>query len=158
MKTLVVFYSRTGNTRRVALRIAEHLGAQVDEITDAGGTPGFLALGRDAFLGRDAAIRFGVEDFSPYGAVIVGTPVWAFTVSGPVRTYLRGIRGKVARVAFFCTMGGAGSSRTFRNMERTVGMPPVALLTVTEKEIREESFRPGVEMFVETVRQACKRT
>ncbi|MEJ2126263.1 MAG: flavodoxin family protein [Candidatus Bathyarchaeota archaeon] len=34
MKALVVYYSKTGNTKYVAEKIAENLGAEISEITD----------------------------------------------------------------------------------------------------------------------------
>ncbi len=34
MKTLVVYYSKTGNTKYVAKKIAENLDAELSEITD----------------------------------------------------------------------------------------------------------------------------
>ena len=34
MKTLVVYYSRTGNTKYVAEKIAENLGAEICEVVD----------------------------------------------------------------------------------------------------------------------------
>jgi len=34
MKTLVAYYSRTGNTKKVAVEIAKNLKADIDEIID----------------------------------------------------------------------------------------------------------------------------
>ncbi|MCK4272271.1 flavodoxin family protein [bacterium] len=51
MKSLVVFYSRTGNTRRVAEMIAQGLDAILQELVDKKSRKGPIALLR---AGRDA--------------------------------------------------------------------------------------------------------
>ena len=51
-KILVAYYSRTGQTRKLALDIAEKLKAEIDEIKDKRKRKGFLGYilaGRDAF-------------------------------------------------------------------------------------------------------------
>ena len=42
----------------------------------------------------------------------LGTPVWFWSLSSPVRSWLEAnpLRGK--RFAFFCTMGGSGARRS----------------------------------------------
>lgn len=51
MKSLVVFYSRTGNTRRVAEMIAGEMKADLQELVDKKSRKGPIALLR---AGRDA--------------------------------------------------------------------------------------------------------
>jgi flavodoxin len=51
LKSLVLFYSRSGNTRRVAEMIARQLEADIQELVDKKGRAGmlgFLRAGRDA--------------------------------------------------------------------------------------------------------------
>lgn len=51
MKTLVVFYSRTGNTKKMAKILAKELHADIDEIVDLKNRKGILGY---IFSGRDA--------------------------------------------------------------------------------------------------------
>lgn len=56
VKSLVVYYSRTGNTRFVAEMIAEKLKADIEELIDKkgrGGSIGFLIAGKDAALKKE---------------------------------------------------------------------------------------------------------
>jgi flavodoxin len=139
MKVLVVFYSRTGNTRKVAQALARELGAGVEKIAEPGsrtGLFGFLAAGRDAAMKRLTPIEPLVFDPEAYDLLVVGTPVWAWTMASPVRTFLAKNAAKLKSVAFFCTAGGSGHERTFRQMEELAGKPPLATLALREKELK----------------------
>jgi flavodoxin len=141
MKTLVACYSRTGNTRGVARAVAAALGAELREITepkDRSGFWGYLLAGRDAALKRATPIQPFAADPAAYDLVIVGTPVWAFTMASPVRTFLAQFAGKFKAAAFFCTEGGNGHGRAFRQMAELAGCRPAATLALTEKELKAD--------------------
>jgi len=55
--------------------------------------------GRDAFLGREADIREPLKDPAGYDLVTVGTPVWSWSLSTPVRAYLARRQQRLARPA-----------------------------------------------------------
>ena len=48
-------------------------------------------------------------DVASYDLIVIGTPVWAGSVSSPVRAYLAENRQQLPHVAFFCSLGGRGS-------------------------------------------------
>ncbi|MDK2849883.1 MAG: hypothetical protein PWR32_550, partial [Candidatus Woesearchaeota archaeon] len=78
MKILVVCYSRTGKTRKIANKIAQSLNADFDEIIDQKprrGFLGFLKAGYDATLGKTTEITF-TRNPENYDLIILGTPVW----------------------------------------------------------------------------------
>jgi flavodoxin len=115
MKTLVVFYSQSGNTRRVAQIIAQQLTADLEELVDRRarrGIFGFLRSGRDAFRGRTTEIEPLRRQPSEYDLIVVGTPVWAARPAPAVRTFLQShdLGGK--KVALFCTMSSQGGEKT----------------------------------------------
>ena len=59
MKSLVVYYSRSGNARFVAQTIAAELGSDVEEVVDLknrGGVLGFLSGGFDVTRGKETKI------------------------------------------------------------------------------------------------------
>ena len=150
MKTLVIYYSRSGNTRMVARRIADALGAQIEELTDLvdrKGILGYLRSGREAFLGRRVKLNTIANDLSSYDLVIIGTPVWNASLSSPIRTFLQDHAAALPRVAFFCTLGGRGRDRAFRQMELICGKAPLATLGVTEKMLNHEELTAAVDAF-----------
>ena len=150
MKTLVIYYSRSGNTRMVARRIADALGGEIEELTDQvdrKGIVGYLRSGREAFLGRRAKLNPIAADLSSFDLVVIGTPVWNASLSSPIRTFLQDHAAALPRVAFFCTLGGRGRDRVLRQMEQICGKAPLATLGVTEKMLNHEELTVAVDSF-----------
>ena len=152
-KVLVVYYTRTGNTKKVAEEIASRLGADIEEIVDAADRKGLLGYLRslfDAMVARPVEIRETRDPF-PYDVVVVGTPVWVSSISAPVREYLSQKAGAIRHAAFFLTLGGSGAKSVFRQMEELCGTAPVALLSVREIDLEPGRGVPNVEAFAEEV-------
>ena len=88
-KVLVVYYSYSGNTRKLGRAIAEALGADAEEIVDLKQKHGpalFLVGGFKAFLKRTTKIASATHDPRAYDLVIVGSPVYAGNMPSPVLT------------------------------------------------------------------------
>jgi len=109
LKSLVVYYSRTGNARFIAETIAAEVGADIEEVIDLkkrSGAFGFLSGGSDARRGKETKIAPTTKSPASYDLIIVGTPVWAGRPSPAIRTYLKknDLSGK--KVAVFFAQGG----------------------------------------------------
>lgn len=136
MKTLIVYYSRTGHTKAIASELAIALSADLEEIRETKSRVGFigaLLAGKDATLQKTTPIEPSFVDPSTYDLVIIGTPVWAFTMASGVRTWLTEHGKKLKKVAFFASMGGRGDQRTFDHMEQLCGQEPIATATFIDK-------------------------
>lgn len=95
---LVVYFSRMGYTRTVAYELADKSGADILEIkatekTD--GTLGFWWCGRFGMHGWDMPIEEVSVDLSAYREVTVCSPIWVFSLSAPVKSFLRQAQGKI---------------------------------------------------------------
>jgi flavodoxin len=109
LKSLVVYYSRTGNARFIAQTIAAQMGADIEEVIDLrkrSGILGFLRGGRDARAGKETEIAPTSKQPVDYDLIIVGTPIWAGKPTPAINTYLKknDLSGK--RVAVFFSQGG----------------------------------------------------
>jgi len=109
MKALVVYYSRTGNTKFVAEEIAAELGADVEEIVDLKnreGRMGYISAGREAMSNKQTKIAETKRNPADYDLIVIGTPVWAWSPSSAIRTYVgkHDLSGK--NVALFLTFDG----------------------------------------------------
>lgn len=164
VKILVAFYSRTGNTRKVAEDIArafsEKSGDQVDleemkETKDRSGLSGYALAGRDAALKKPAILKPLKYHSTDYDLVLIGGPVWAWTICPAVRTYCANEGVNASRLGFFCTMGGSGERRSFSEMESLCGKAPSAVLGLKEKNIRENSrdYLESLDQFCSNLRK-----
>lgn len=140
MKKLVVFYSRTGTTRKLGHKLAKFLKCDFEEIKDTkdrNGALGYLKAGRDATLKKLTVIKPIKKNPDKYDLIIIGTPVWAWTISPAIRTYIHENKNKFKKVAFFCTMGGDGDKKAFSTMQNICNKKPISLLTLRTVEIKD---------------------
>ena len=112
-KTLVLYYSLTGNTRTVAEEIATRLGADIEEITciDPYDT-NFQACIARCMQEREQGILPAINpvqaDLSQYDVVFIGFPVWFGTYAPPITAWLSDVDLSGKKVALFCTFGSGG--------------------------------------------------
>lgn len=151
-KILVVYYSRSGFTGKVASRIARDCHADVLAIKDVRGRGGMLGYVRSCL---EAALHWGsaIRDVALHGdyeLVVIGTPIWFWNMSSPVRTFIGRHRTAFKQLAFFCTCGGSGSEKVFEDMQTLSGGHAVATLSLRDKEIQRDM---GGDKLVEFVAQ-----
>jgi flavodoxin len=153
-KTLVVFYSCTGTTRRIAEALSTALGCDCEAIVAAERYTGFFGVTRaaiEAMWQRPARIAPAKLDPAAYDLVILGTPVWAWSVTSPMRAYLTANQEKLPQVAFFCTLGGRGSDSAFAQMQAVAGKPPRATAAFTTADVMAARFQPRLAAFVQAL-------
>ena len=139
MKTAVVYFSWSGNTRFAAETIAKKAGADLFEIKAE--TPYNSNFGKccdeakpECYGKKPRAIK-SIEglDLAKYDMVFVGTPNWWGTMAPPVRTWVTqskdALKGKT--VCLFQTHGGGGMQRVGKDFAELIGdaakvLPPKA--------------------------------
>jgi flavodoxin len=139
MKSLVVFYSRTGTTKKVAEAISKKLNADIEEIVDLKsrkGILGFFSGGKDAFKKELTKIKKTEKNPADYDLVLIGSPIWAGTMVPAVRTYLND--AKIKKAAFFATGGSPSPQRVFPDMhEMIVDTQNIGQLYIPMKEVKK---------------------
>ena len=136
---LCIYYSRTGNTKRVMETIAKEMDAELLALTDGverSGLRGWLRSGMDA-MRKDCpdVLPFETErKLENYRLVIIGTPVWAGRCSSVIRSFLKNHGREMKRVAYVLTRS---SNR------RSVSVYDQMDLYPAEKHILEVSLQPG---------------
>ncbi len=154
---LVIYYSRTGITRRVARELATLGDWDLEPVVDTKSRDGIIGYGRsliDSLLGRTTTLAAVRHDIGDYDLVVVGTPVWNSSVSTPIRTWLQERAGRLPPLAFVATEGGRGAERAFRQMAAIAGREPLATIALTDREIDREPLGPRLAPLVAAIRAA----
>lgn len=137
MKTAVVYFSLEGNTKLVAEKISEKLGASLIELKCAKAYPTgkvskFVWGGKSATFGEKPALlpyNFNADD---YDAVIIGAPVWASKYAPPLKTFLseNDISGK--KLGFFVCCAGGKTEKCFEMLKRDAKNEGAATLRLVD--------------------------
>mgnify|MGYP001024860621 CR=1 FL=1 len=132
MKTLVIYYTRTGNTRFIAETVAAELGADIEEVIDLKNRQGrlaFLPAGRDAMRGKETEIAQTKRTPTDYDLIIIGQPVWAGNPTPAIRTYLNknDLSGKKVAVFFSDVNLGQAVEKTKALMPNSTFVGQLAL-------------------------------
>lgn len=154
---LVVYFSRTGNSRRVAEELSRRIGCDIEEIKSSPTYPtGFRGYQKALFhaaLKRRPNVHIGKNNLSQYDLVIVGGPVWGSSLSAPLRSFLDTYRGQLKDVAFFLTQGGTfGREKVLQQMKEVCGKSPSAVLSVSERDLRGESYKKRISAFLDELK------
>jgi hypothetical protein len=158
MRTLILYYSNTGNTQHVSEALAQRLDADLGEITCAAylGWYGTLAMGWDMFTRHRPQIEILTPPGAHYDLTVIGGPVWAGRAAPPVMRALADHGRDLGRVALFVTCDGTSSrftpERAIADMAATLPAPPVATQIFRQAGIISGAYRVEVAEFAKTLR------
>ena len=152
MSELVVYYSRSNVTKKLAEAIADELDADIEGIeskVDYSGKIGYMRGGKDAISAK--IIDLGPLKYDPadYDVVYLGAPVWAGKAANPMISYIKQNEGSFKDVKLFVTAGGSGFDGALSQMEEYVGKAPLKTLSLTTKEVKRDEFEDKLPSFLE---------
>lgn len=121
-KKLVVFFSYTGNTKKIAESIQKELNCDILEIKPVKPYSTDYQTVVDEEQNNESSkkkpeIQSIDKDLSQYDEIIVGSPVWWYTIAPVIRTFLseNDLKGKIIK-PFATNAGWLG--RTFQEIEK----------------------------------------
>ncbi len=151
MNGLIVYFSRTGRTRKVAESIQALTGFDIDEISEAKGRAGpigWLKSGMESTRKMLPQIEVLQHDQASYDLVVLGTPIWAANMSSPVRAYITKHGSDIKRAALFCTGDGDKPEKAFAPITELLGKEPIATMGLIGEEREGETATQRIEAFV----------
>ena len=123
MKTIIIYYSQTESTRKVAETLALSLKADICEVKDLKERDGlknrFGSL-VDAFRENKTEIYPPVLNLEEYGTVYFGTPTWANNAAPAIITMIDRCDLFGKDVVLFATMSNSGGDSAIEKMEKKV--------------------------------------
>lgn len=124
MKTLIVYYSKSGNTRKVAEKVQSTLSCDLDEIQ------------------YDQNSHKVISALNPadYERVILMCPIWAFHLSEPMKLYLRQQKANIRQYRLAVTCGGLGLRGCISDCKKILGASPEIAVKIREKSISEGAY------------------
>ena len=120
-KVLTVYYSNIGNTKVVAQNIHSIVGGDIKEIQLEDNYPNNI-------FKMSATVRKQIKegylpkiddiDISDYDVIFVGSPIWNFSVSLPIKSFLKNnnLENKVI-IPFFTYSGGANKNKIIKEIK-----------------------------------------
>ena len=115
MKTLVAYFSASGNTASLAGRMAKAAKADLFEIkpvkpyTDADlrWTNPLARCNKEKIGKKDVPVADRVGNFGEYDMILIGFPVWYYAAPNIIETFVKSYDFSGKKVALFATSGGS---------------------------------------------------
>jgi flavodoxin len=156
-KTLILYYSLTGNTKACCEALQKTLGTDILEIKDLrkrSGKWGFFKTAIASLFGKQTKIEPENPDFSPYSNIILGSPIWTGKLSMAIRTLIDKNRFDGKKAVIFTTTNAYEKEKykeKSKDLVRKAGGDVVGYYQVLAKEEvnEEEKVDRPVEQIVQ---------
>ena len=160
MKKAIVYYSMSGNTEYVAKYVSSKIDADLIKIEPKKEYPNkglkkFLWGGKSAVMGETPELEEYEFDSSKYDYIIFGTPVWASSITPPIRSFIKEnieeLKDKKIGL-FICFMGG-GADKAKEKFKECVGINELnaELILIDPKDKKTDEKDSKIEEFCETI-------
>ena len=153
MKSLVVYFSRSGNTELAAQKIAKELGSDIEEIIDNKKRSGLIGYTEAVINPRGkTTIKEIKRKTKDYNLVIIGTPIWWYTCTPAVTAYLKQYGNEIKKAAFFYTCNVDNKISALKDMEGHLGKSPVSTIGIEKPKKNNKTLDKKLKGFIRELR------
>ncbi len=140
VRTLVVYYTSGNASERVAADIAAIFGADLERIIESRPRKwSFFSGGAAAIFGTSVKLEPDVHDPADYGRVFVLSPVWAWRMAPPVRSWLKAHAGSLPEAAYGTISGDTEPEKIVAAMAKLAKRQPFAYAGFSESDFEPEN-------------------
>ncbi|MGQ9722745.1 MAG: flavodoxin family protein [Candidatus Jordarchaeum sp.] len=151
MKILLAYYSKTGNTEKIAKKIQktlEPLGKvdlfKIEMVKEYSSKLMHLnpRINFDCIFRRKPEIK-ATKSTGNYDALIIGSPIWAFTYAPPVNTFIEKLEKAEGKKAVVFVSSGMGRVKFTKGIEEKLakkGMKIVKSISAKLEQIDEKTL------------------
>ena len=148
-KPLIVFYSLDGFTKHIAKIIAHKIDGELLELHPkkaiSRGFMKYVRGGKQVIMKETPELKTYHIDLKNHDTIYIGTPVWAFTFTPAIRSFIKETHLQGKKIVLFCTHEG-GPKKTLENLEEALPGNTILskkdfnrkLLEKDEKKLEEE--------------------
>lgn len=135
MKTLIAYYSFTGNNKILAENLAARMSADTFQIMETRRRTLATFL-LDLLLNRRPRIIQSVIAWDKYDQVILIAPVWNAAIASPMCTFIRNEKQHLNGYAVVSVCGGrpGQAARIRKQLTRLAGKPPLTIIELPIKD------------------------
>lgn len=154
---LVVVYSYTGTSLGVAKLMCSQQKwalASIEEVRPRSGAWGSWRCVLDSCLRRHPPVRYKGPPPGDFDAVVLVSPIWAWRLAGPMRTFVSLERARLPDVAVVSVMGGRGAENAAAEISDILGRAPIMTTAVTTREAEDGSCAARLQAFGAAVQSA----
>ncbi|MEY4757537.1 MAG: hypothetical protein RJA34_2435 [Pseudomonadota bacterium] len=156
-KVLVVTYSLTGTSRRLARQLCSLQAWPMGEIREARprkGVPGILRCLLDSWWKRTPEVAYTGPPPIAFDTVVLVSPIWAYRLAGPMRSFVCSRQKQLPDVAMISVMGGAGAQHAEAEVVELLGRPLILSTAFTQKEILAHACTDRLKAFASALETA----
>ena len=153
MKALIVYFTRSGNTEKVVKKIQESFKGDIELIEEPvsrKGIIGWLKSGSGNSKREVAEIKESLYNPAEYDLVILASPIWAGTVSSPMRSYIMKNRSKLERTAVFLTNDSGSVEAAFSEIYDLLDTKPLVEGFLQRSKMKTE-FDINISSFIDNI-------
>ena len=163
-KPLIVYYSQSGNTQKVAEEIHARIGGDILRVEPLRPYPtdydSLVAQAKEEQKNNvRPEIRVDMPDLDQYGIIFIGYPNWWSSMPMPMFTFLDKARPKGKAIAPFDTHGGGGLGHSVEDLKRLVGAENRVLspLAIPGSQAGTEKAREMIDHWLDNMGLAAPR-
>jgi len=143
-KILIVMYSRTGTSQRLARCLSQQQHWPLGEIRDAEAADsrprGMWRCVLDSWRRREPPIRYEGPPPAEFDIVVTVSPIWVDRMAAPMRSFLSENRPHLRQLAVISVMRASGARHAVAEATRLTNRRPVADIAVTRRDVSNGSF------------------
>jgi hypothetical protein len=136
---LIVMYSRTGTSQRIATSLSRQHRWPLGEVRDAEVPAerhrGVLQCLMDSWRRREPPIHYDGPPPGDFDIVVTISPIWANRMASPMRSFLSENRPHLRQLAVVSVMRGSGARHALAEATRLTNRRPLAHLAVTRRDL-----------------------
>lgn len=134
MKTIIIYYSYSGNNKLLAEELQRRLNSDIQEVIEVKRrTP--LTMILDVLFKKDIKVRRSKFLISYYDRVILIGPIWWGRIASPLREFIKRERRNINSYSFI-TVCGSGNNRNVENeLSKILQKKPITVCELLVKDL-----------------------